>query len=149
MKKSFYFLPILLLPAFFFLAGCQTKKPASNIADFVECFKMGYEITNSQPRQCRAPGGQIFTEEKASEDQDKIKPPVIANINPINEFCGWSTKEPCEASSDCLIGGCSRQVCYNKNNESIITTCEAKDCYNANQYQMKCQCLNRQCQWTK
>ena len=65
------------------------------------------------------------------------------------EFCGSSTYGDCSADSDCVIGGCSAQVCQSKNEESTVTTCEYKDCYNAEKYELKCKCLAQQCQWAK
>jgi eight-cysteine-cluster-containing protein len=64
-----------------------------------------------------------------------------------DEFCGWSTNGQCSSDSDCIIGGCSGQVCQSKNEEPITTTCEWSDCYNAKVYGVGCKCLNNKCQW--
>ena len=63
------------------------------------------------------------------------------------EFCGLSTYGNCLVDSDCVIGGCSAQVCQSKNEEPTVTTCEYKDCYNAEKYELKCKCLAQKCQW--
>jgi len=79
----------------------------------------------------------------------KTQTPRFDKIEELpSEFCGYSTYGKCEADSDCVIGGCSGQVCQSKN-EKIITTCEWKDCYNAKKYNLKCRCINGKCQWSK
>ncbi len=64
-----------------------------------------------------------------------------------NSFCGTSTYGECETNSDCARAGCSDSVCQSINEETVITTCEFKDCYNAEKYNMRCKCINGQCQW--
>ncbi len=61
-------------------------------------------------------------------------------------FCGWSTYGKCESDEDCIVAGCSSQVCAAKN-ESIVTTCEWKECYDAKKYGVSCKCINGRCQW--
>ncbi|MGC9049171.1 MAG: eight-cysteine-cluster domain-containing protein [Patescibacteria group bacterium] len=65
------------------------------------------------------------------------------------DFCGLSTYGNCSVDSDCVVGGCSAQVCQSKNEEPTVTTCEYKDCYNAGKYELKCKCLAQKCQWAK
>ncbi|MCK4529404.1 eight-cysteine-cluster domain-containing protein [candidate division WOR-3 bacterium] len=65
------------------------------------------------------------------------------------DFCGWSTDGKCSSDSDCIVGGCSAQVCQSKYEKSIITTCEWRDCYNAKEYNLKCKCVKGGCQWSK
>lgn len=63
------------------------------------------------------------------------------------EFCGISTNGQCFEDSDCIVGGCSNQVCQSKNEEPIITNCEWKDCYRSVDYGVECKCLDGKCQW--
>lgn len=83
--------------------------------------------------------------------QEELFNQIISNFRFIKEtgFCGTSTYGNCNSNSDCMTGGCSGQVCQSKNEEPIITTCEYRDCYNASAYDVKCECLNNKCQWTK
>lgn len=85
----------------------------------------------------------------------------IVYTTPINEnyneemwenepelFCGISTNWNCKSDADCLVGGCSNQVCYSKDETPPITTCEYRDCYNADAYNKRCGCVNNMCQWS-
>jgi eight-cysteine-cluster-containing protein len=54
----------------------------------------------------------------------------------------------CNTSTDCVVDGCSGQVCRSRNSDSIITTCEWKAeyaCYTAS----GCGCIGGQCQWSQ
>jgi len=63
------------------------------------------------------------------------------------EFCGISTDGQCSTDSDCMVGGCSGQVCQSKSEEPVITTCEWRNCYRAIDYEAECKCSNNKCQW--
>jgi len=65
------------------------------------------------------------------------------------EFCGISTNDGCELVGDCVVVGCSGQVCQNKNNEMTTTTCEYRDCYNHEKYMMQCTCYEEKCMWKR
>lgn len=60
-------------------------------------------------------------------------------------FCGWSDGKPCNSDSDCIVSGCSGQVCGIK---GYITTCVWFDCHDAFSYGVRCGCTNGQCQWS-
>jgi len=66
---------------------------------------------------------------------------------PREEFCGFSTYGFCLSDLDCVIGGCSGQVCQSKYEEPVITSCDWKECYNAKLYGLSCKCVNNKCQW--
>jgi len=68
---------------------------------------------------------------------------------PPKDFCGFSTYGYCMSDSDCVMGGCSNQICQSKNEEPIITTCEFKECYNYKKYNLKCRCIDNKCQWSQ
>ncbi|MEM5798293.1 MAG: eight-cysteine-cluster domain-containing protein [Candidatus Aenigmatarchaeota archaeon] len=62
-------------------------------------------------------------------------------------FCGTSTYGICQNDNDCIVGGCSGQVCQSKNEEPIITTCEWRECYDAKSYDVVCKCIDNRCKW--
>lgn len=62
------------------------------------------------------------------------------------EFCGKSTYSYCETDSDCIVSGCSGEICGSAN-EEIVSICIWKDCYKNSNY--NCKCINNQCQWSK
>ncbi len=52
----------------------------------------------------------------------------------------------CNIDFDCIIGGCSGQVCSPKSDGPIVTTCEWKEEYAC--YKLTtCSCINGKCQW--
>ena len=69
-------------------------------------------------------------------------------ISPSIGFCGISTYGKCYRDEDCIISGCSNQICQSKYEKPIITTCEYRECYNYKKYGLRCKCVNNRCQWT-
>ncbi|AGK61785.1 hypothetical protein Asulf_01814 [Archaeoglobus sulfaticallidus PM70-1] len=65
------------------------------------------------------------------------------------QFCGRSTYGKCENDNDCVVDGCSSQICRSVYEEPVITTCEWKDCYDSLKYGYGCKCVNQKCQWVK
>ena len=72
---------------------------------------------------------------------------TIAAPNKAKDFCGISSEGACKENQDCMVGGCSQQICYAKTEGAPITTCEYKDCFNAKNFGVECQCVNEKCQW--
>jgi len=70
-------------------------------------------------------------------------------IESDNNFCGRSTYGKCNIDEDCIVSGCSNEVCQSKFEEKIFTTCIFRDCYNASKYNLSCKCINGKCQWRK
>lgn len=66
-----------------------------------------------------------------------------------DNFCGISTHGKCSSDKDCIVGGCSNQVCQSIFEKPTITTCEWRECYNADFYGYKCGCINGRCEWHK
>ena len=62
-------------------------------------------------------------------------------------FCGESTKAACSADTDCIVGGCSNQLCQGANEPPMITTCEWVECFDAEKFNKACGCVENQCQW--
>jgi len=69
----------------------------------------------------------------------------VVTFTSIAGFCGWSTYGKCESDEDCVIDGCSGQVCRSKFEEPVITTCEWLDCYDVKG--VACKCIDGKCQW--
>lgn len=63
----------------------------------------------------------------------------------IEEFCGISTYSYCESNNDCIVGGCSGEICQGKN-EEIFSICIWKECYK-NLKNHRCACINNRCRW--
>jgi eight-cysteine-cluster-containing protein len=63
--------------------------------------------------------------------------------NTVNGFCGVQTESTCLQDSDCMVGGCSGEICQAKN-DNINAPCLFTDCYQKpdNVY---CGCDNSQC----
>ncbi len=89
--------------------------------------------------------------------KEKEYSPIIEEIistfdfsdDKVVDFCGISTFGECSSDADCIIGGCSGQVCQSKNEEPAVTTCEYKGCFNTENYGLKCKCAAKKCQWAK
>ncbi|WP_187286417.1 eight-cysteine-cluster domain-containing protein [Archaeoglobus profundus] len=69
-------------------------------------------------------------------------------LSPHVEFCGWSTYGRCNSDEDCIVAGCSGQVCQSKFEELTVTICEWLDCYGAEKFNVSCRCVDGRCQWT-
>jgi len=62
-------------------------------------------------------------------------------------FCGWSTMGACEQDGDCVLDGCSGEVCRSSTDEPVDTTCEYKECKDAVKYEKTCGCVRNKCVW--
>ncbi|MEM4500118.1 MAG: hypothetical protein QXD62_02095 [Candidatus Woesearchaeota archaeon] len=83
-------------------------------------------------------------EQTISENTESIS----ENIELENmEFCGHSTFGRCEKDEDCIVSGCSNEICQSINEESKISACIWKDCFRSEGY--GCKCINNECQWIK
>ena len=119
---------IILVAAAFLFAYIINRTSVGKVNDFEQCAKLGFPITESYPRQCRA-GDKIFV-----EDINANKP---ANNN----------KDI--ASPDCKIAGCSGQLCVDKNAEDVITTCEYRPEYGCYKNARCEKQADGQCSWTQ
>ncbi len=63
-------------------------------------------------------------------------------------FCGWSSYGRCKSDLDCVVDGCSAQVCRSVFEDPIVTTCEWKECYNATKFNLACKCVDGICKWS-
>lgn len=59
--------------------------------------------------------------------------------------CSWTCEEEgeCSEDGDCVISGCSNQVC---GPEPVMTTCEWKEEYACLKF-TSCRCLGGECKW--
>jgi len=81
--------------------------------------------------------------------REALNESITLPIEVKEDFCGWSTYGKCSLDLDCLIDGCSGQVCRSKFEGPTLTTCEWKECYDETKYGLTCKCLENKCQWAK
>jgi hypothetical protein len=77
------------------------------VASFEDCLQAGYTVTDSDPRRCRTPDGNTYTEEFPNENQNTAV-----------------------ARGGCYIGGCSQQICSDQ--PDVVSACEYRaeySCY--------------------
>ncbi len=101
-----------------------------SIGSFAECAAAGYSIMESYPARCRVTEtGKHFTQ--------IIDTPITPPAPPL-----ISDKE-------CVIGGCSNQICSDASAGDVITTCEFRDIYACYQ-SAKCERQTTgKCGWTE
>lgn len=70
------------------------------------------------------------------------------------DFCGVSTLEDCDSTSDCQASGCFNVTCQTKppaNPPSeglpIPLDCAWQDCFDVSVYNLQCVCAEEKCQW--
>ncbi len=103
------------------------------VATFEECTKAGYSIGESNPRQCFALGKTFV------EGTDPIAVlPKADEVRPITS--------PSPALAECKIGGCSSQVCTDR--EGLITACEFRSEYACYKNVVCERQSNNECGWT-
>ena len=61
---------------------------------------------------------------------------------PLSGPCIRSALDSCESDSDCQVGGCGGELCYNPDQSSGITTC---DC--GPPKAVSCGCVTGKCTW--
>ncbi len=116
----------------FILAVTSNREPKQllyvNVNNFDECASAGFPIMESYPEQCSTPDGRTFSRDV----------PVVAE--PIN---GTS-------SNDCVIGGCSSQLCgERKDMEQIVSTCEYRAEYACYEHSVCERQVDKECGWTQ
>ena len=64
----------------------------------------------------------------------------------VNGFCGTQTETFCSQDSDCMVGGCSGEICQARKDNMMNSICLFEDCYQkpTNVY---CGCDSGQCKW--
>ncbi len=72
---------------------------------------------------------------------------TTGNAEKKTGFCGFATEGACQNDEECVVGGCSSQVCQSKKEEPSITTCEWLDCYRAESFGVECKCVENKCRW--
>lgn len=130
---------VLIVGMVIFFSASETRAPV--IANFTECVAAGYPVLESYPEQCRTPDGRTFIKEAA----EVPNPAAPQTPPPPQNNTGGSGN----ISSQCVVAGCSGQLCVAKENADIITTCEYRPEY-ACYKQAKCEPQSSgQCGWTE
>ena len=63
-----------------FLLPKHHQEPPLSISNFEQCQQAGGTVDNtSDPAQCTAPNGQIFTQQQPSADEDTAQPDVVVD----------------------------------------------------------------------
>jgi eight-cysteine-cluster-containing protein len=106
----------------------QSLPQKLDITSFEECVAAGNPVMESYPRQCRAEDGQLFVENL--EDPIGVLP---------------SLRTP-GAYDECVITGCSGQICAD---EEVTTTCEYKEEYACYKEAVCERQKNGVCEWTQ
>lgn len=93
--------------------------------------------------------GQIRQDKNGSKGNKTAPNQSILGHKGQENFCGISTNGNCTSDADCVIAGCSAQVCQSLSEEPIATNCEYKDCYDANASGLDCKCVGGGCKWAR
>lgn len=122
----------------------QIANPAS-----VNCINQGGKLEIREDQAGNQSGYCLFSEGKECEEWQFYRGECNQAGQPVTPFCGSSIKSACKVDTDCVVGGCSNQLCYSiyDNPMQDITTCEYQNCYDAKKYNLECKCFNQQCQW--
>ena len=104
------------------------------------------EVAVGSEGNMKSDAGQKEQEESGTAGAEKEG---SGNERDGGEFCGLSTKGKCSSDDDCIVSGCSAQVCQSRFEAPVMTTCEIRKCYNAAAYGMKCKCVDGKCMWVK
>lgn len=115
---------ILLVISVFFLSGCSQEKLIGGDKDEGGCLiAAGYSYCEAK-QKCIRPWEET-----------------------CGEFCGISSLDSCNVDSDCVVGGCSSQICQSQDTEPTMSTCEYALCYNPQPYNLSCKCVDAKCKW--
>ncbi|MFA6257346.1 MAG: hypothetical protein WCT29_03525 [Candidatus Paceibacterota bacterium] len=103
------------------------KSPAETepifVTNFTECAAAGYPVTESFPRQCRTPEGNVYTEDAG----DVAQGPTVGE--------------------GCYVGGCSQTICSDE--PGAISTCEYRPEYACYQTATCEKQASGKCGWTE
>jgi len=99
----------------------QQLKNQIKVTNFEECSLVkGARIQQSYPATCVMPSGERFVQELTDEEEVDLVPPEEESSNtPISK-------------DGCIVGGCSGEICQDKDEEPIFSAClykEEYDCY--------------------
>jgi eight-cysteine-cluster-containing protein len=124
-------------------------KCGDNICQEVVCLAISCpcaESSNTCSQDCNA---AVEDEESSDNESNGSYTSDEKNLGYVTgpaPFCGFSVLSSCNSDSDCVLSGCSRQVCSGKGDERA-TTCEWKPCYREEQYNLECGCVSGKCRW--
>jgi len=130
---------VLVIVAGLLLALSRTAKEQRllSIQSYAECVQAGYPIMESYPSQCATPDGRVFV----NPDEHAQAP-------------GGSSSDilvpAATSSSDCVIGGCSSQLCGERGDmDQLVSSCEYRAEYGCYKKFSACERqANGKCGWT-
>ncbi|MDB5238389.1 MAG: hypothetical protein JWM46_659 [Candidatus Kaiserbacteria bacterium] len=101
-----------------------------SIGSFEDCALAGYPIMESSPEQCRTPDGRTFVNSKQVSTSTDVLAPAAPQPR------------------DCVIGGCSSQLCGERGDD-LISTCIYKAEYACYKQFSACERqADGKCDWT-
>ena len=117
------------------ISGWGSERRMAAITSFEECAAAGNPIMESYPEQCRTADGRMFVN---SKQQVTLPGPADAPPNTSNS-----------ATSGCVIGGCSGQLCTDAKDGPAMSTCEYRaeyGCYKSAKCERQ---ADGKCGWTQ
>ncbi len=75
----------------------------------------------------------IDTDDAGEDDGERIA---------VSSGCVRSTGATCNSDSDCQVGGCGQELCYNPDIGELYTPCDCQPPVN-----LRCGCVNGGCSW--
>lgn len=118
----------------------QLANPAST-----NCIKQGGRLDIREDKEGGQYGVCVFNNGSECEEWAFFRGECQKGVGE-DDFCGYA-QGTCKTNSDCIVGGCSSQVCQSKSQDPVVTTCEFRECYKAEKYNLSCQCVENNCQW--
>lgn len=72
----------------------------------------------------------------------------MLSLSPTPPYYGESTNGSCSGLSDCIVSGCSSEICQSKKEETRMSVCMYREDTPKN-LGYHCGCVNQKCGWTK
>lgn len=125
----------------------QKLKSQIKVTNFEECSLVkGAIIQQSYPATCVLPSGKRFTQELSDEEKSKLVPPE--DNSQIGNDEEESSNTPI-SKNGCIVGGCSGEICQDKNEEPIFSTCLYREEYACYKKAVCERQSNGKCGWTQ
>lgn len=124
-----FFILFCLLITYLFLQN-QKLKSQIKVTNFEECSLVkDAKIQQSYPAICVIPSGESFVQELSDEEKSQLVPPEDNSQigNDEEDFSNTPVSK-----NGCIVGGCSGEICQDKDEEPMASTClykEEYDCY--------------------
>lgn len=72
----------------------------------------------------------------------------MLSLSPTPPYYGESTNGFCTGANDCIVSGCSSEICQSKKEETRMSVCMYREDTPKN-LGYRCGCVNQKCAWTK